>query len=99
MRFPIVLAVVAALTSSISARPTDPETDIDGGVGACPIFCVRQSNCKHCPDQNCVSMSSLHPGFNHTTHRRGSSSIYVSSTTVSRVSTFTLCGMVDWYDA
>ncbi|KIK46492.1 hypothetical protein CY34DRAFT_800346 [Suillus luteus UH-Slu-Lm8-n1] len=83
MRLANVLAVVAALTASISA------TSADVDAGACPIFCVRNSNCKHCPDKNCVSTSGLHPGFNHITHRRGSLSIYASSMTVSRVSTFT----------
>ncbi|KAG2349994.1 hypothetical protein BDR05DRAFT_955843 [Suillus weaverae] len=50
MRFQIVLAVVAALTASISARPAD--ADVDKGV--CPLFCVRQSNCRNCPDKNCI---------------------------------------------
>ncbi|KAG2749777.1 hypothetical protein P692DRAFT_20832641 [Suillus brevipes Sb2] len=48
MRLANVLAIVAALTTSISAMPADADT------GACPIFCVRQSNCKHCPDGNCL---------------------------------------------
>ncbi|KAG2032207.1 hypothetical protein BDR03DRAFT_970685 [Suillus americanus] len=50
MRFPIVLAVVAALTTSIFARPAD--VDVDAKV--CPLFCLRQSNCKNCPDKNCI---------------------------------------------
>ncbi|KAG2052773.1 hypothetical protein BDR06DRAFT_957120 [Suillus hirtellus] len=44
------LAIVATLAVSISARPTDA----DANIGACPVFCVRQSNCKHCPDKNCI---------------------------------------------
>ncbi|KAG1761559.1 hypothetical protein EDD22DRAFT_895578, partial [Suillus occidentalis] len=82
MRLANVLAVVAAIITSISAMPADADTQ------ACPLFCVRDSNCKHCPDGNCVSRSSLHPGFDHITHRRGSLSIYASSMTVSRVSPF-----------
>lgn len=93
MRLANVLAVVAAISASISAMPADADAEV------CPLFCLRDSNCKRCPDGNCVSMSSLHPGFNHITHRRDRLSIYASSMTVSRVSTFASVQYGWWHDA
>ncbi|KAG1749657.1 uncharacterized protein EDB91DRAFT_757272 [Suillus paluster] len=80
MHCSFILAVVAALTVSISAASipaSDPNSE------GCPFFCIKNSNCYGCPtdlyDRKCVSMSSLRPGFNHMTHRRGRSTFYATS--------------------
>ncbi|KAG1769847.1 hypothetical protein EDD22DRAFT_843485 [Suillus occidentalis] len=56
MRFAFVtaLAVVTALTSSISATPAEP-AEI-AAAGECPSFCTRKSDCHHvgCPFKACV---------------------------------------------
>jgi hypothetical protein len=63
MRFSGVLAVVAALTVSISARPTDVDSSISTRKN-CPTFCFHSRQC--CGD---VCVSSLRPGFKRMTHR------------------------------
>ncbi|KAG2345494.1 hypothetical protein BDR05DRAFT_109939 [Suillus weaverae] len=77
MRFPFVLAVVAALTVSISAMPAVADTSISASETntqeGCPGFCTKSSQC--CGD--CVS--SLRPGFDCMTHRRDSSSFFAFS--------------------
>jgi hypothetical protein len=71
MRFPIVVAVVAALTASISAMPTVADTSVSAGDGAtCPRFCTKSYQC--CG----FCVSGLRPGFNRMTHRRDSFSLY-----------------------
>ncbi|KAG1733285.1 hypothetical protein EDB19DRAFT_1731219 [Suillus lakei] len=67
MRLSIVLAVVAALTASVSVSA---ETE-------CAEYCLVTADC--CPNYDCietvspldVSMSSFHPGFNPLTYRHG----------------------------
>ncbi|KAG1754411.1 hypothetical protein EDB19DRAFT_1666319, partial [Suillus lakei] len=46
MCFSLVLAVVAALTASISARPSDAV--VAGSESACPLFCSEYTNCDGC---------------------------------------------------
>ncbi|KAG1747632.1 hypothetical protein EDB19DRAFT_1685854 [Suillus lakei] len=91
MHFSSVLAIVAALTVSISAMPSFTEASISAREAdtekSCPTFCLKNSNCNGCG--SCVSMSSLRPGFNHMTHRRGRSPFFAPSVAaVSRVSVF-----------
>lgn len=64
------LAVIVASASSVSA--------IDDSTDHCPIFCKigDDAHCKHCLSKICVSFSGLLPGFNHITHRHGSSAMY-----------------------
>ncbi|KIK35448.1 hypothetical protein CY34DRAFT_574529 [Suillus luteus UH-Slu-Lm8-n1] len=52
----IILAVAAALTSSISAIP------FDHNAGSCPYLCIFDSDCRGCTPEACVSISSF-PGF------------------------------------
>jgi hypothetical protein len=73
MRFSsaIVLAVVAALTSSISAMPAD----LAGATTAttadkCPRFCFGSSACKACMYEKCVSIRNF-SGLVNMTHMRG----------------------------
>ncbi|KAG1860442.1 hypothetical protein C8R48DRAFT_712734 [Suillus tomentosus] len=58
MRIYLVLAVVFALTTLISASDADQ----------CPTWCFFPSTCHPCPHKLCVSMSSLRPEFNYITH-------------------------------
>ncbi|KAG2131319.1 hypothetical protein DEU56DRAFT_813955 [Suillus clintonianus] len=82
MRLSFVFAVVAALIVSTSA--SDAESD------ECPWYCVHDSTCSGCIVGECVSMmSSLRPGCNRVTYRRGRSSLSVTSVAVSHVSAFT----------
>jgi len=73
MRFSsaIVLAVVAALTSSISAMPAD----LAGATTAttadkCPRFCFGSSACKACMYGKCVSIRNF-SGLVNMTHMHG----------------------------
>ncbi|KAG1795826.1 uncharacterized protein BJ212DRAFT_567010 [Suillus subaureus] len=72
MRFSpaIVFVVVAALTSSISAMPTD-DGSLLARLDQCSTFCVRDSQCIGCAKGYCVSISSLRSGLSHMTHRHG----------------------------
>ncbi|KAG2039240.1 hypothetical protein BDR03DRAFT_952316, partial [Suillus americanus] len=66
-RFPtIVLTVVAALASSISAT-----TDESAQCGVC----TRNYQCRGCGRGTCVSFSGLCPGFNDMTDQHGSTTI------------------------
>ncbi|KAG1722045.1 uncharacterized protein EDB91DRAFT_227501 [Suillus paluster] len=72
MRLSFVLAIAAALTTSISAS--------DAGSENCPFFCKHDRNCIDCiPDYGCVSMSSLRSEFKHMTDQRGSSYLYATT--------------------
>ncbi|KAG2151211.1 uncharacterized protein EDB93DRAFT_1139943 [Suillus bovinus] len=60
MRILFVLAVVVALTTSISASDTVTVTESD----SCVFWCAFNWGCtlvEGCPHRTCVSMSSLHP--------------------------------------
>ncbi|KAG1779389.1 hypothetical protein EV702DRAFT_1087773 [Suillus placidus] len=72
MRFSrtIILAVVAALASSISATPIDDSAD---SAESCPILCYWYTQCNDCSLGMCVSFSGLCPGFNQMTHWHGRS--------------------------
>jgi hypothetical protein len=48
----LVLAVVVALSSSISATPVEG----GGQVGICPVTCFGVDGCGWCPKNFCVSM-------------------------------------------
>lgn len=62
MRFTsaLILTVVAASASSISA------TTIDANPDQCPVFCWGKDGCSKCPRDFCVSISSF--GFDDMTH-------------------------------
>ncbi|KAG1760203.1 hypothetical protein EDD22DRAFT_902384, partial [Suillus occidentalis] len=72
MRFSsaIILAVVAALASSISATP------LDADIQHCPAFCAHSRECASCPRKKCVSFSDLCLESNHITHRHERSPFY-----------------------
>jgi hypothetical protein len=53
-----ILAVAAALASSVSATP------IDAGAEWCTVFCEIDSQC-NCNERVCVSFSDLRARFNH----------------------------------
>ncbi|KAG1737702.1 hypothetical protein EDB19DRAFT_1717389 [Suillus lakei] len=93
MHFSSVLAVVAALTVSVSAMPFVSgalifarEVDTEAQICPSPIFCRKTSDCGSCG--TCVS--NLRPGFNHMTHRHGRSPFFAQASVamVSRVSVF-----------
>jgi len=69
MRVSNVLAVIAALTVSISAMPSVASTE-----DACPLFCTKNSDCFGCDQESCVS--SLRFGFNYMTHKCDSTSFF-----------------------
>ncbi|KAG2140775.1 hypothetical protein BD769DRAFT_118775 [Suillus cothurnatus] len=57
MRFSaIAFVVVAALTSSISALPTDDGTRVPARSAQCSTFCVRNSQCVGCPQGYCTPL-------------------------------------------
>ncbi|KIK36613.1 hypothetical protein CY34DRAFT_811174 [Suillus luteus UH-Slu-Lm8-n1] len=64
MRFSsaIVLTVVAALASSISATP------IDASTGDCPVFCVHTRECATCPARKVAFLCLVSPSRLHS-HR------------------------------
>jgi hypothetical protein len=69
MRFSLVLVIAATLIASVYA--SDAKTE------GCSFLCKHDSDCSGCNTPKCVS--SLRPGFNHTTDRRGiRTSLYVS---------------------
>ncbi|KAG2743251.1 hypothetical protein P692DRAFT_20747469 [Suillus brevipes Sb2] len=72
MRFSsaIVVTVVAALASSISATP------IDAGIQHCPVFCVHTKQCATCSRKKCVSFSYLCLESDHITHWHERSPFY-----------------------
>ncbi|KAG1733974.1 hypothetical protein EDB19DRAFT_1728897, partial [Suillus lakei] len=57
--FAVVLAVVAALTSSTSAMPTDDGSLIsalNARSAQCSTFCVKDSQCQGCPKGYCTPL-------------------------------------------
>ncbi|KAG1774857.1 hypothetical protein EV702DRAFT_1121476 [Suillus placidus] len=75
MRFSFVLAVVAALTAPVSVASM-PTTGSELNSADCPVFCFSNHACADCWfGHKCVSLSGSRPVFNHTTHRRGRSSL------------------------
>ncbi|KAG2039242.1 hypothetical protein BDR03DRAFT_952322 [Suillus americanus] len=52
MRF--ILAVIAALSSSVFAIPADLTSS-----GKCPSFCLKDSYCSPCSQPGCVSTSTF----------------------------------------
>ncbi|KAG1765513.1 hypothetical protein EV702DRAFT_68389 [Suillus placidus] len=73
MRLSFVLAVVAALTVSISAMPSVADTSISASGANTeddgPVFCLKNSDCFGCTEANLMSSLNLHLGFNHMTHQ------------------------------
>jgi hypothetical protein len=56
MRFAFILAVIAAVTVTVSANTAESDD--------CPFFCAHKRDCKGCvQSQECVSMSSLFSGI------------------------------------
>ncbi|KAG2750256.1 hypothetical protein P692DRAFT_20729769 [Suillus brevipes Sb2] len=54
MRFSNVLAVIAALTVSISAMPSVANISSEVNTeDACPVFCSKNSGCFGCQQENC----------------------------------------------
>jgi hypothetical protein len=72
MRFSNVLAVIAALTVTISAMSLEADASVSARDTQCPKFCKHSYQC--CG----FCVSNLRPGLNRTTHRSDSFSSYVS---------------------
>ncbi|KAG1723765.1 uncharacterized protein EDB91DRAFT_1171949 [Suillus paluster] len=56
MRFSFVLAVLAALTTSISASPIDSRSDADSNKKFCPTYC-KWLDC--CAGMHCTSEADI----------------------------------------
>jgi hypothetical protein len=77
MRFAFVLAVIAALTVSVSANTAESDT--------CPFFCKHTSDCAICEyETHCVSISLCSMRFTdeHFANTDGRSSFYASQLSV-----------------